>query len=167
MDPIKSTAPVIQEYPVPYLLFTLVLVIAIGIFIAIENMANLSDIQNNWSEYRCQPQMMPLAGFFGYSINENFELLGTNNDIFQIKNEVINTDVKCYINNDETNIGHETIITTNDGQSIKTCDFGEAIDNSCDHLVFNCKTDTCNEVIKPILNINGDYRCRKIPYKQM
>jgi hypothetical protein len=73
MDPIKSTAPVIQEYPVPYLLFTLVLVIAIGIFIAIENMANLSDIQNNWSEYRCQPQMMPLAGFFGYSINENFE----------------------------------------------------------------------------------------------
>jgi RpiB/LacA/LacB family sugar-phosphate isomerase len=31
------------------------------------------DIQANWSEYRCQPQMMPLAGLFGYSVNENFE----------------------------------------------------------------------------------------------
>jgi hypothetical protein len=73
MDTIKSTAPVIQEYPVPYLLFTLLLAICIGIFVAIENMANMVDIQNNWSQYRCQPQMMPLAGLFGYSINENFE----------------------------------------------------------------------------------------------
>jgi hypothetical protein len=73
MDTVKSTAPVIQEYPVPYLLFTLLLAICIGIFVAIENMANMADIQNNWSQYRCQPQMMPLAGLFGYSINENFE----------------------------------------------------------------------------------------------
>jgi hypothetical protein len=73
MDTVKSTAPVIQEYPVPYLLFTLLLAICIGIFVALENMANMADIQNNWSKYRCQPQMMPLAGLFGYSINENFE----------------------------------------------------------------------------------------------
>lgn len=73
MDSVKDTSPVIQKYPVPYLLFTLLLAICIGIFVAIENMANMADIQNNWSQYRCQPQMMPLAGLFGYSINENFE----------------------------------------------------------------------------------------------
>lgn len=73
MDTDKSTAPVIQEYPVPYLLFTLLLAICIGIFVGLENMASMVDIQNNWSQYRCQPQMMPLAGLFGYSINENFE----------------------------------------------------------------------------------------------
>jgi hypothetical protein len=73
MDSVKDTPPVIKEYPVPYLLFTLLLAICIGIFVALENMASMVDIQNNWSQYRCQPQMMPLAGLFGYSINENFE----------------------------------------------------------------------------------------------
>ena len=73
MDPTKSTAPVIPQYSPPYLLFTLLVAISIGIFIAIENMSNLSNIQDNWAEYRCQPHMIPLAGFFGYSVNENFE----------------------------------------------------------------------------------------------
>jgi hypothetical protein len=73
MDTDKSTAPVIREYPVPYLLFTLLLAICIGLFFGLENMSSMVEIQNNWSQYRCQPQMMPLAGLFGYSINENFE----------------------------------------------------------------------------------------------
>ena len=73
MDPVKDIPPVIKEYPVPYLLFTLLLAICIGIFVGIENSGSMIDIQANWSEYRCQPQMMPLAGLFGYSVNENFE----------------------------------------------------------------------------------------------
>jgi hypothetical protein len=73
MDPVKDTPPVIKEYPVPYLLFTLLLAVCIGIFVGLENTASMIDIQMNWSQYRCQPQMMPLAGLFGYSVNENFE----------------------------------------------------------------------------------------------
>ena len=73
MDPTKSTAPVIPTYSPPYLLFTLLVAISIGIFVAIENMSNLSNIQDNWAQHRCQPHMIPLAGFFGYSVNENFE----------------------------------------------------------------------------------------------
>ena len=74
MDTDKSTAPVIkQQYPVPYLMFTLYLVIAFAMFIGLENTASMIDIQMNWAKYRCQPQMMPLAGLFGYSVNENFE----------------------------------------------------------------------------------------------
>jgi hypothetical protein len=73
MDPVKDTPPVIKEYPVPYLLFTLLLAICIGGFIGLENTSSMIDIQLNWAEYRCQPQMMPLAGFFGHSVNENFE----------------------------------------------------------------------------------------------
>ncbi len=95
---------------------------------------------------------------------ENFELLGNDDDIFQIKKEIINKDVPCYINSDTTNIGYETILTTNEDKNIQTCDFGDAKDKSCDHLEFTCKTDTCNEIIKPVLNINGDYKCRKLPY---
>ena len=103
--------------------------------------------------------------FISYN-SENFELLGTNDDIFQIKKESINDDVSCYINNDSDNInvGREIILTTNEDRNVQTCDFGEAIDKSCDHIQFTCKNDTCNEIIKPVLNINGDYRCRKFPY---
>ena len=69
----QTTTPVIREYPPPYLLFTLLLAVCIGGFFGLENTASMIDIQMNWSQYRCQPQMMPLAGLFGYSINENFE----------------------------------------------------------------------------------------------
>jgi len=74
MDVEKSIAPVIKptSYPVPYFLAFFTIAIAIGIYIALESFANLADIKENWPEYRCQPQMMPLAGLFGYDINENF-----------------------------------------------------------------------------------------------
>ena len=68
-----------------------------------------------------------------------------------------------FINNDSEKIGYETILTTNDNKNVQTCDFGETIDKSCDHIQCKCKNDTCNETIKPVLNINGDYRCRKFP----
>jgi len=73
MDLTKSTAPVSEQYPIPYLLAFLLVAFAVAIYVMIEKSVNISDIQANWSEYRCQPQMMPFAGFFGYSINENFE----------------------------------------------------------------------------------------------
>lgn len=61
------------SYPVPYLWFLLVLCVTIGIYIALEKSADFSNIQQHWAEYRCQPHMMPLAGLFGYDVNENFQ----------------------------------------------------------------------------------------------
>jgi len=74
MDSTRTTAPVIEEkYPIPYILAFFLIAIAIGIFLLIEMFSDISEIRNNWSKYRCQPQYMPFAGLFGKSINENFE----------------------------------------------------------------------------------------------
>lgn len=75
MDSTRTTAPVIPsvKYPVPYMTAFFVILLAVGIAFVIEYASNFSDIQKNWPKYRCQPQMMPLAGLFGYNLNENFE----------------------------------------------------------------------------------------------
>ena len=77
MDVDKPIAPVIPEsplpYSVPYLWFLLLILIAIGIFMLIEYGSNLSNIQTNWPQYRCQPHVIPLAGLFGHDVNENFQ----------------------------------------------------------------------------------------------
>lgn len=59
--------------PAPYLWLLLLLLVCIGGFAAIEWGAGLSDIKNNWSEYRCQPHIMPFAGIFGENTNDNFQ----------------------------------------------------------------------------------------------
>lgn len=68
-----TTAPVIKEYPVPYLWALLLISISIGIFIFIEQNSAFSNIKSNFGEYRCQPLMMPFVGLFGYDTNENFQ----------------------------------------------------------------------------------------------
>jgi hypothetical protein len=69
-----SSPPIFKpEYPVPYLWFLLLLVVSFGIFAIIEWGANLSDIQNKWPEYRCQPHIIPFASLFGEDTNENFQ----------------------------------------------------------------------------------------------
>ena len=80
MDPNVSIAPVISNvqeypvlYPVPYLWFLIIVLLAVGFYVLIEYGSNVSNIQANWPEYRCQPHMMPLAGLFGHDINENFQ----------------------------------------------------------------------------------------------
>ena len=30
------------------------------------------EIKRNWSQYKCQPMIMPFANFFGYNVNDNF-----------------------------------------------------------------------------------------------
>ena len=66
---IKATA----QYAVPYLLAFFVISVSIGLYILIELTANISDIGNNWDQYRCKPHIMPLAGILGHDINENFQ----------------------------------------------------------------------------------------------
>lgn len=73
LNPVSPSTQPKQLYPVPYLLFLLLVAVSIGIFTGIENVSFMINLNMNWSEYRCQPHMLPLAGFFGYSVNENFE----------------------------------------------------------------------------------------------
>ena len=34
--------------------------------------SNVGDIKNNWPQYRCNPLVMPFAGYFGHDPAENF-----------------------------------------------------------------------------------------------
>lgn len=75
-SPAPSAPPTpvsLPQYPVPYLMFLLLLIVSIGIYVAIEYSSDLLNIQQNWGEYRCQPHIMPLAGLFGHDVNENFQ----------------------------------------------------------------------------------------------
>jgi hypothetical protein len=69
---IKPAAEIVSQHPVPYFLAFFTILLAVGIYVLLENFANLADIKEHWPEYRCLPHMMPLAGLFGQDINENF-----------------------------------------------------------------------------------------------
>ena len=68
-----TTATDVSVYPVPYLWALLTVLMAVGIYVALEQSAQFADIGTNWAEHRCEPQMMLLAGLFGHDINENFQ----------------------------------------------------------------------------------------------
>ena len=72
-NPIAPVIPVSTKYPVPYIAAFFLTLFAILLYVYLENLANITQISTNWSEYRCQPLMIPLAGLFGQSVNENFE----------------------------------------------------------------------------------------------
>ena len=57
----------------PYLSFVILFIFAILIFGAIEIGSQISDMTNNWSEIRCQPNVMPFASLFGHDTGENFQ----------------------------------------------------------------------------------------------
>lgn len=102
--------------------------------------------------------------------NEKFTLVANNDDIFITDKETINTEVPCYVNGDTNITGYETIITAKDKSYIQTCDFGNAKqennDYTCDHLNIGCYSSDCTkERVVPLLNINGEYKCRKVPYQ--
>jgi len=68
-----SSATSSAIHPVPYLWALFTILMAIGIYVALEQSSRLADIGENWSEHRCEPQMMLLAGLFGHDVNENFQ----------------------------------------------------------------------------------------------
>ena len=67
---LKDSQP---SYPVPYLPAIFIFLVAFGLAFAVEYGSNMTEIQTNWPEMRCKPHIMPLAGLFGYDINENFQ----------------------------------------------------------------------------------------------
>jgi len=53
--------------------FIVTLIFAIGLATAIIYATDFAEIANNWSEHRCKTHIMPIAGTFGYDVNENFQ----------------------------------------------------------------------------------------------
>jgi hypothetical protein len=56
------------------LMFMIILIVVIGIAIAgLSAISKMKDVSAGWAKYRCNPLVMPFAGFFGYNTKENFE----------------------------------------------------------------------------------------------
>lgn len=62
-------------------MFLLITVLLLGGFILLLTARNTNDIQNNWAKYRCSPDVMPFAAFYGHDMAENFRFCLQN--IFQ------------------------------------------------------------------------------------
>ena len=95
--------------------------------------------------------------------SEKFTLTGNDDDIFNIVNETEIPDVSCTVNDDPNLKGTKIILTTNDNTTYETCDFGIADNKQC-NIDFTCQNENCYDNVKPILTINSEYRCRKVPY---
>jgi hypothetical protein len=50
----------------------LVLLLGIGIYF-MNNLPDFKEIESNWPKYRCSPQVMPFAAFYGHDTAENFQ----------------------------------------------------------------------------------------------
>ena len=49
-----------------------IILIFIGIMLFNVISVGIKQIQDNWPEYRCNPMVMPFAGYFGHDAGENF-----------------------------------------------------------------------------------------------
>lgn len=63
-----------QQPSPPSLFFVIVLILVLSVGLALSLSAGyFKQIFANFSSYRCNPLMMPFAGFFGYDATENFQ----------------------------------------------------------------------------------------------
>jgi hypothetical protein len=53
--------------------FILLIVLFAGIWSAMFAAADVAEISKNWTKYRCQPNIMPFAAFYGHDTAENFQ----------------------------------------------------------------------------------------------
>lgn len=53
--------------------FILLLLILISIWIGLLSGADIQDVKQNWPKYRCRPNIMPFASFYGHNTAENFQ----------------------------------------------------------------------------------------------
>jgi hypothetical protein len=80
-----------RTYSPPYMSFIFLILLLIGIFFGLEYISNIAQTSNNWSEVRCEPQNMLLAGLYGHDANENFQFcLQQDNQFHQIVNFHLN-----------------------------------------------------------------------------
>ena len=69
----QNSAPIVPSNSPPYMSFIFLMILFIGLFFGIESMSSAAQTSNDWSEVRCQPQNMLLAGLYGHDANENFQ----------------------------------------------------------------------------------------------
>lgn len=53
--------------------FILLLLILISIWIGLLSGADVNEVKKNWPKYRCRPNVMPFASFYGHNTAENFQ----------------------------------------------------------------------------------------------
>jgi hypothetical protein len=53
--------------------FLLTTLIFIGILVGFSKLADVDKITKNWDKYRCRPDVMIMAGFYGHDATENME----------------------------------------------------------------------------------------------
>ena len=71
---LENSAPIVStSNSPPYMSFIFLMVLFIGIFFGIESMSSAAQTSSDWSQVRCQPQNMLLAGLYGHDANENFQ----------------------------------------------------------------------------------------------
>lgn len=71
---LQNSAPIVLSGPSPpYLSLFFLLLLFVGLFVYLESFATAGETSNNWSEVRCEPQNMLLAGLYGHDPNENFQ----------------------------------------------------------------------------------------------
>ena len=52
--------------------FIILLFLFIGIWVAMIASADINEVKQNWSKYRCRPNIMPFASMYGHNTSENF-----------------------------------------------------------------------------------------------
>ena len=69
---ITSSGSVPLEAPRYSGFIILVFLLGLGIYF-MNNLPDFKEIQANWPKYRCSPQVMPFASFYGHDTKENFQ----------------------------------------------------------------------------------------------
>jgi hypothetical protein len=73
---LSNSVPIVNPPTVnspPYMSMIFLMILLIGLFFLLESMSSAAQTSNNWSEVRCEPQNMLLAGLYGHDANENFQ----------------------------------------------------------------------------------------------
>lgn len=72
-----TVQPVLTQTPTPQesggLGLLLTTAIFIGILVGSSKMADIQTVKDNWAEYRCRPDIMLFAGFYGHDTGENLQ----------------------------------------------------------------------------------------------
>lgn len=58
--------------------FIILLFIFLGIWVGMLSMADIEEVKKNWPKYRCKPNIMPFASFYGQNTGENFQFCMSN-----------------------------------------------------------------------------------------
>ena len=68
---LPNSVPIVSSPP--YMSFIFLMILFIGLFFLLEQRSSAARTSDDWSNVRCEPQNMLLAGLYGHDPNENFQ----------------------------------------------------------------------------------------------